>query len=93
MVAIFIGLADPQFADHAAVGKDVLHSRGLLTLSKSLLVASSHSGAPPQRSVFAVCAHEAHAPPNHNIMLGGAEVWQGKALSNMPVFRIRMAND
>jgi len=31
--------------------------------------------------------------PNHNIMLGGAEVWQGKALSNMPVFRIRMADD
>jgi hypothetical protein len=25
------------------------------------------------------------------IMSGGAKFWQGKALSNMPIFRIRMA--
>ena len=47
MVAVSIGFADPQFADHAAIGKNVLHSRGLLTLSKILLIASSHSGASP----------------------------------------------
>ena len=33
MVAVFGGLSDPQFADHAAFGKNVLHSTGLLTLS------------------------------------------------------------
>lgn len=47
MLAVLIGFADPQFADHAAIGKNVLHSRGLLTLSKTLLIASSHSGASP----------------------------------------------
>jgi hypothetical protein len=32
MVAVLGGFADPQFADNAAFGKNVLHSKGLLTL-------------------------------------------------------------
>ena len=35
MVAVFIGFADPQFADYTAFGKNVLHSEGLLTLSST----------------------------------------------------------
>jgi hypothetical protein len=30
MVAIFVVFAEPELADHAAVGKNFLHSRGLL---------------------------------------------------------------
>jgi hypothetical protein len=30
--------------------------------------------------------------PNQIIMSCGAKVWQGEALSNMPTFRIRMAD-
>ena len=43
MVAVFFRFSDPQFADHAAFGKNILHSEGLLTLSsmRSLLIASS----------------------------------------------------
>ena len=45
MLAVFVGLADPQFADHGAFRKDFLHSTGLLTLSstKALLFASSQT--------------------------------------------------
>ncbi len=41
MLAIFRDLGDPQFADDAAFGKNVLHSKGLLTLSKTLPIVSS----------------------------------------------------
>jgi len=39
VVAIFVVFAEPKLADHAAIGKYFLHSRGLL--SKALLIASS----------------------------------------------------
>src|SRR5208282_701118 len=42
MVAVFVCFADPQFADYAAFGKNVLHPTDLLTLSsKTLPIASS----------------------------------------------------
>jgi hypothetical protein len=44
MVAIFSGFTDPQFADHAIFGKDVLHSTGLLTLPSK---KTSWSPPPP----------------------------------------------
>ncbi len=31
MRAIFCGFTDPVFADHAAFGKNILHTKGLLT--------------------------------------------------------------
>jgi hypothetical protein len=31
--------------------------------------------------------------PKHSIMSGVAKFWQGEALSNMPAFRIRMADE
>jgi hypothetical protein len=45
MLAVFLGLADPQFADHGAFRKDFLHFKGLLALSstKALLFASSQT--------------------------------------------------
>ena len=43
MIAIFCRFADPQLADHAAFGKNILHSKGLLTfiVTKPSLCASS----------------------------------------------------
>ena len=43
MVAILCGLTDPQFADHAAFGKNVLHLKGPpdLLFGKTLPAASS----------------------------------------------------
>jgi hypothetical protein len=40
MVAVFVMFAEPQLADHTAIGKNFQHSRGLLF--EGLLIASSH---------------------------------------------------
>jgi hypothetical protein len=66
MVAILVGLADPQLADHAAFGKDVLHFKALQTL----IVTVEPSGPFPQ-------AHPADATRGLRIeciMLGRAEI-------------------
>jgi len=85
MVAVFCRFSNPQFADHAAFGKNILHSKGLLTLS---------STRPPDRFLRPSAAGVTNVfacTPNQIIMSCGAKVWQVEALSNMPTFRIRMA--
>jgi hypothetical protein len=65
MVAVFVRFADPQFADHAAFGKNVLHPTDLLTLSsKTLPIASS---AQVNGRDERLCAYVS----NRNIMLCG----------------------
>jgi hypothetical protein len=85
MVAVFLRFTDPQFADYAAFGKDILHTKSLLTfvVKKTLAVASSVAAS--RRAAIFV------GTSNQIIMSGGAKVWQGEALSIMPAFRIRMA--
>ncbi len=84
VVAVFVGFADPQFADHAAFGKNFLHSGSPdIVVDKTLLVASSPGASR--------AANDARRTSNQTIMLCGAKLWQGEALSNMRAFRIRMA--
>jgi hypothetical protein len=50
MVAVFVMFAEPQLADHTAIGKNFLHSRGLL-LSKTLLIGVLPSGRVAPKTV------------------------------------------
>jgi len=92
MIAVFVMFADPQLADYTAVGKNFLHSRGLLVEGPLDRVLPSGRVA-----VKTVPIPQAYVQ-NHrhyimlDIMLGVAKFWQGEALSNMPAFRIRMAD-
>jgi hypothetical protein len=49
MVAVFGGFADPQFADNAAFGKNVLHSKDLLTLPLLRLCRQTSRTFPPKQ--------------------------------------------
>jgi hypothetical protein len=88
MIAVFVMFADPQLADYAAVGKNFLHSRGLLV--EGPLDRVLPSGRVAVKTV--PIPHAYVQNHRHYIMLGVAKFWQGEALSNMPAFRIRMAD-
>jgi hypothetical protein len=59
MVAVSCRFANPQFADYAAFGKNVLHSEGLL----DIVVNQTSSSPPPLAAgmtTFVACTLESH---------------------------------
>ena len=109
MVAVLVVFADPKFADHAAVGKNFLHSEGLLIEgpldrvlpSGAMILVVVGIMAVSIATVTLVVAVTVVAnlsrlraeSDKQYIMSGVAKFWQGEALSNMPIFRIRMADE